>query len=135
MTQVQFTVDGIPAPQGSKTPWGSEANPNTRPWRATVTAAAAEAMREAPVLTGPVSLEVLFFFPRPKSHYGTGRKVGELKASAPVFHTSKPDADKLLRAIGDSLTGIVVRDDSQFARVTAEKMYGRPRAMIVVRTL
>jgi hypothetical protein len=35
---IRLTVIGIPAPQGSKTPWGSEANPRTRPWRATVAA-------------------------------------------------------------------------------------------------
>jgi Holliday junction resolvase RusA-like endonuclease len=123
---VQFTVPGLPAPQGSKTPWGTEANPRTRPWRAAVTAEAAEAMRTrgASLFTGPVLLDVVFSFTRPKSHYGTGRNADRLKPGAPRFHASKPDADKLARAIGDSLTGVVFRDDSQIGRLTVSKVYG-----------
>lgn len=123
---IELTVHGIPAPQGSKTPWGSEANPNTRPWRAAVATAAAETMNGRPLLTGPLTLEVIFTFPRPKSHYRSGNRAHELKPGAPIYHTGKPDTDKLLRAIGDSLTGTIVRDDAQLARVTATKVYGEP---------
>lgn len=138
--QIAFTVPGVPAPQGSKvrTRWGMrEDNPNTRPWRQAVAWEATAAMRAADMdaLLGPLALEVVFYFPRPKSHYRTGRLAGVLKDSAPDFHTAKPDADKLLRAIGDALTGLVVRDDSHFAVVRAEKTYGEPRALILVREL
>lgn len=121
---IEFTVHGIPAPQGSKTAWGTEANPNTRPWRAAVAAQAAETMGETPLLEGALELSVQFVFPRPKSHYGTGRNAGVLKDAAPVFHATKPDCDKLVRAIGDALTGTLCRDDSQFSQVHAEKVYG-----------
>lgn len=121
---IEFTVHGIPAPQGSKTAWGTEANPNTRPWRAAVTAEAAQTMTGIPLLEGALELAVLFVFPRPKSHFGTGKNAAVLKDGAPIFHRSKPDADKLLRAIGDALTGVLCRDDSQFAQVRATKMYG-----------
>lgn len=123
---IEFTVHGIPAPQGSKTAWGTEANPNTRPWRAAVAAQAAETMGETPLLEGALILEVWFIFPRPKHHFGTGKNAGKLKDAAPVFQQSKPDCDKLVRAIGDALTGTVVRDDSQFSRVIATKVYGTP---------
>lgn len=121
---IEFTVHGIPAPQGSKTAWGTEANPNTRPWRAAVAAQAAETMGETPLLEGALELCVDFTFPRPKSHYGSGKNASVLKVSAPVFHRSKPDCDKLVRAIGDAITGTVVRDDSQLSRVIATKRYG-----------
>lgn len=140
MNQISFTVPGVPAPQGSKTrtKWGvREDNPATRPWRQAVGWEATAAMHaeEFDALLGPLALEVVFYFPRPKSHYRTGRHAGVLKDSAPDFHTAKPDADKLLRAIGDALTGLVCRDDSQFALVRAEKVYGEPRALILVREL
>ncbi len=142
-TVLQFTVPGVPAPQGSKvrTKWGvREDNPATRPWRTAVAWEATAAMRALTETVGepllpPYLLEVIFFFPRPKSHYGTGKKAGVLKDTAPVFHAGKPDVDKLVRAIGDSLTGIVVRDDSQIARVYAEKRYGEPCARITLSSL
>ncbi len=127
---IAFTVHGEPIPQGSKTRtrWGGirEDNPRTKPWRATVAADAALAMNRRPLLAGAVALEAVFTFPRPKAHYGTGRNAGTVKASAPTHHTKTPDLDKLLRALGDALTGIVVRDDSQLSRVTATKVYGKP---------
>lgn len=142
--EYSFTVPGVPAPQGSKvrTKWGvREDNPATRPWR-TAVGWEASALRASiddneqydPVfpLAGPLSLWVVFFFPRPKNHYGSGRNANILKPSAPIFHTSKPDGDKLTRAIGDSLTGILVRDDSQFCDVRAVKLYGEPRAVIYI---
>lgn len=133
---IELTVHGIPAPQGSKTPWGTEANPNTRPWRAAVAAEAAQAMNDRPLLAGPLALEVFFVFPRPKSHYRSGRHAHDLKPTAPVYHSSKPDTDKLLRAIGDSLTGTVVRDDAQLAHVRATKVYGAHAcARILIREL
>lgn len=136
MTAVAFTIPGIPAPQGSKTPWGTEANKNTRPWRATVSAAAAEKLNGDPLLTGPLECAVLFVFPRPKSHYRTGRNAHELRATAPAWHTSKPDADKLQRAIGDALTGVLIRDDALICAWKVEKRYGEPaRAVVAVAQL
>lgn len=135
MSSVTFTVIGVPAPQGSKEKWGAEANPRTKPWRATVSADAAEVMHGREMLVGPCALEVVFYFPRPKNHYGSGRNEHVLKPGAPLFVDKKPDCDKLLRAIGDSLTSYVMRDDAQIAAVHAEQVYGSPRALIRVREL
>jgi len=125
---LDFTVIGEPAPQGSKTKtrWGvREDNPRTKPWRATVAAAAAEAKNGQPPLDGPLKLEVVFTFIRPSAHYGTGRNAGILKASAPTWHTKVPDSDKLLRAIGDSLTQSgAIRDDARICWTNARKLYG-----------
>lgn len=58
-----------------------------------------------------------FFFPRPKSHYRTGKHASDMKADAPNYHTSKPDVDKLERCVLDALTGVLWKDDSQVAYV------------------
>jgi len=121
-SRVEFTVLGKPAPQGSKTVGSSssgrrfvrEDNPATAPWKATG------------LLAGPLRLRVVFVFPRPAAHFGTGRNQGRLKPSAPLYCPTRPDLDKLLRAVGDALTGVVFRDDAQLVRVEAEKHYGEP---------
>lgn len=132
-----------PAPQGSKTKWGTEANPRTAPWRAAVAAKASEVMIErghAP-LDGPVKAEIHFYFPRPKAHFGTGRNAGVLKESAPKVKDSMPDLDKLIRAIGDALTDVVITDDAKIAQVEATKHYTdakwapHPGVRIVITTL
>jgi Holliday junction resolvase RusA-like endonuclease len=138
VTTISFTVPGVPAPQGSKvrTKWGvREDNPATRPWRTSVAWEATAAMQEVDPLVGPLFLDVTFCFPRPKSHFGTGKNADVLKDNAPIYHVAKPDCDKLVRAIGDSLTGIVYRDDSQLAAVIAKKLYGSPRAVIKIHSL
>ena len=132
---VSFVVFGTPAPQGSKTltRYGMrEANKGTRPWREAVAWHAAEAMAEKELLEGPLLLEATFVFPRPKSHYGTGRRAGGLKATAPFYCATRPDVDKLQRAIGDAMAGIVYREDAQIVRIAAFKAYGKPHADIRV---
>ena len=132
---IQFTVAGIPAPQGSKvrTKWGvREDNPATKPWRSAVAWEATAAMQGSEPLAGALELRVVFGFPRPKSHYRTGKHAGELKPDAPRYCITKPDTDKLLRAIGDAVTGICVRDDAQFVEISATKLYGSPRAEIQI---
>lgn len=133
--ELTFTVPGVPVPQGSKMPWGAEANPHVKSWRESVAAAAAEVMANGPV-DGPVNVIVDFFFPRPKGHFGSGRNAERLKDSAPIWHSAKPDLDKLQRALGDAMTGVVVRDDSQVASWHVRKLYGsQPHASVRVETL
>jgi crossover junction endodeoxyribonuclease RusA len=134
MTRVAFTVHGEPAPQGSKTTGRTKAganyvredNPATGPWRIAVAYAATLAMRELDLepLAGPLELDVAFVFGRPRSHFGTGRNAGRLKPSAPMFCDKRPDLDKLVRAIGDALTGIAVVDDAAFVQLVARKHSG-----------
>jgi hypothetical protein len=70
-----------------------------------------------------VCLHVAFRFSRPKSHFGTGKNAKAIKASAPSNHVSRPDIDKLLRAVLDGLTGVAYQDDSFVYKVSAEKSY------------
>ena len=134
---IDLTIIGTPAPQGSltRTRYGVRSdNPNTKPWRATVAAEAAAAWQGRPLIDEPVYIDALFVFNRPRSHYRTGRYSHELKQSAPHWCTTKPDADKLARAVGDSLTGQILRDDSRVVHWTIRKVYGAPaRCELLIR--
>ena len=74
------------------------------------------------ILTGPVGLTLHFFLPRPKHH---SRSNGELKQTAPWWHTSKPDLDNLEKAVKDAITqiGVIWADDSQVCMSQKTKIY------------
>ncbi|NTU49544.1 MAG: RusA family crossover junction endodeoxyribonuclease [Desulfobulbaceae bacterium] len=74
-------------------------------------------------LTGPLYLHIDFYFPRPKSHYGTGKNSGKLKPTAPLYHIARPDADNLTKFVCDALNGVFWGDDAQIAQVQATKKY------------
>jgi Holliday junction resolvase RusA-like endonuclease len=123
VSDISLTVPGVPAPQGSLI---RPDNPATRPWKQAIAWEARAALGHFDLITGPVEIIARLYFPRPKSHFGTGRNASVLKATAPSFHQSKPDTDKLQRAIGDSLTGVLLRDDSQIVHWDVWKFYGNP---------
>lgn len=124
-------VYGVPVGQGSKTQGRTKAgrvflredNPKVKPWRDRIAGAAADAMADRPLMLGAMVVHIAFGFPRPKSHY---RKDGSLRPGAARFKTSKPDVDKLERALFDALTGVVWHDDAQVVQVKAVKVYGDP---------
>lgn len=132
---VKFFVPGKAEPAGSKRalPFGGkagarpivvDANKNAAPWKATVRAYALQNRVEGWPLLGPVKLTLRFVMRRPKGHYRTGKHAGELKPGAPLWHTSKPDRLKLARAIEDSFSGVIWKDDAQTAEGDTLKMYG-----------
>ena len=94
-----------------------------KPWAACI-ALAVKQKWEGGLARGAVILSMLFIFPRPKKHYGTGRNADKLKASAPHTKTSRPDLDKLIRCVYDALTGVVWKDDSQVVESWERKVYG-----------
>lgn len=124
MNFVTIHVPGVPQPQGSKSQSTTghmyESNKNLEPWRKKVRAAAAEAMEGADPWDCPCWMYIIFVFPRPKSHFNSK---GQVKAGKPGYKESKPDLDKLVRAIGDSLSGVVVVDDARFVHIRATKQY------------
>lgn len=135
MSEIEFFAPGVPATKGSTKSFRCAGtgkirtkgdNPRTKPWQRVVAQFALYAqVKRAPRGQG-VSLEVEFVLPRPKGHLGTGRNAGQLKPSAPKRHTSKPDVDKLTRAILDALTGVAYVDDSQVDVAPARKRYADP---------
>lgn len=147
-----FKVEGLPAPQGSKTGRSYcgqaakvcpachrphlvninmvESSAKLKPWRALVVAKARFATGPGwPVMTGPVTVNVRFALKRPKSHYRTGKYADLLRDDAPPvpYNTNGLDVDKLGRGILDALTiAQVYDDDSQVVRLVAEKVYAGP---------
>src|SRR5437868_3875961 len=118
---VAFTVLGVAQPKGSmraftpkgwKHPIVTSSNRNLKAWESLI-AGAAQGVAQGVYFTGPVTVEVIFRFPRPKS---MPKKV--------THHVTTPDLDKCVRAL-DGLTGILWRDDSQVVAISALKTYAR----------
>lgn len=107
-------IPGRPAPQGSKRHVGGgrliESSKHVAPWRTTVAWAAAQAYDAAPI-DGPVLLRMDFVMPRPTS-------TPKRRTPAAIKY---PDLDKLIRAAGDALSGIVWRNDSMVVDMRATK--------------
>jgi len=132
---VTFRVPGLPTAKGNLTALpirrrdgrlGVSMTESRRvaDWVATVRAAAAVAYGARPPRSDATLLVVHFYFPRPKSHY-RGNKPGpdRLRPNAPKYMTTKPDIDKLERAVCDALKGVVVHDDSIIVGIISGKLY------------
>lgn len=121
--EISFDVLGRPAPQGSKKSVGNnrfvEASKFLPAWRNAVRLAAEDAVTVNgwARVAGPVELEILFYLDRPSS-------ISTVKRPYPIV---PPDIDKLIRGVGDSLTGVIYDDDSQIIRVLAWKTYADTR--------
>ena len=48
-----------------------------------------------------------------------------------IQHTGKPDADNVLKTVGDALNGIVWKDDSQIVSASINKRYGVQPALVL----
>jgi Holliday junction resolvase RusA-like endonuclease len=113
------------------------ANNKTKPWEQAIRGAARAARVE--LLPGAIEIELEFHMPRPGSnagnsggHYGTGRNAGIVKPQfVDAFHTSKPDLDKLERAVGDALTKLCYGDDSVIVRITGSKFYSETPGVFI----
>jgi Holliday junction resolvase RusA-like endonuclease len=84
-------------------------------FKATVQLAARQAY-QGPPLEGPLSLRLLYRLARKK--YQT-KKRGD---NPPMYHTSTPDTDNLMKSLCDALNELVWRDDSQIAEVSIVKL-------------
>jgi len=123
---LQFTVRGVPAPQGSKEFKGfsktgrailTESSRKVRPWRQDVISAAVDAMEtlsEWRVLSGAVHVVVEFYLPRPQ-----GQPKG--RRTLPI---TMPDLDKTVRSTLDALKiAGVYTDDARVTDLTTRKRY------------
>lgn len=137
---IRFTVFGKPQQRGSKQPVFDkngqprktakgrplliDNNKRSDSWMQECRAAARNAFA-GDLLRNFLDVRLTFYFLRPQSHYGSGRNLGMIKATAPRFPSVK-DIDKLARAVNDSLTGVVYIDDRIIADQTLRKRYGEP---------
>ena len=143
MDSFSFFVPGEPVTEGSTKAFASgqrvvvthDRGQELDAWRLKVAHAAEAAARKAgwaPRHDGPVAVTATFVLPHPKS----------VPRSRKWPHT-KPDLDKLQRAVGDALAPYkrpgVLRDDSRIVEWRASKCYaGGPRmvgAVITVSTV
>ena len=74
-------------------------------------------------IEGPIIIQMTFYMPRPKNHFGSGKNEGVLKKTAPRFHTSTPDLDNLEKFVFDCLNGVVWIDDALVVKATSIKAY------------
>lgn len=104
--------------------------PDADQWKRDVGAAARPYAPLTPFVE-PVHLELQFYFPRPKGHYGSGKNAGKLKDSSPKFHQVKPDVENAVKAVMDALTEMRFwLDDCQVVRLWADKLYENPPGII-----
>ena len=131
LVSTKIDVVGIPRPGGSKTAAFNKktgkgfcrpANPHTAEWRQDVLSSAI-GQYQGELLVLPLTVHYDFRFPRPKTHYRSGKNSHMLKETAPDAHSTKPDLTKIIRSTEDALTGIVWRDDSQVCHADAFKRY------------
>lgn len=129
----EIIVRGVPVPKGSAKAYVNkhtgraqvmqDNRDKQKPWASLIAYAAQQVIPEK--IDGPVRISLIFTMPRVKSHFGTGKNINLVKATAPMWHTAKPDLDKLVRCVKDALTGIAWHDDSQVCEITrATKSYG-----------
>ena len=131
MAEVSLSVVGDPASQGSHAIMqGRIVQVNSKKHKAWRNAITQTALATLPAdwtpIDEPCELIVNFYLPKPAS-------------ATRSLPTVSPDLDKLIRAVGDSLTdsGVVV-DDSRIVRISARKLYAigiEPGATIEVKTL
>jgi len=124
---IRFDVSGLPIPQGSTRAFVVKGRPiitstskGLGSWRQLV-AGEAQRLVSAPI-DGPVAMTLSFRLPRPKS--------------APkkrwIYPSKRPDLDKLVRAVLDAVTQVIIADDSQVVSLTAIKEYGPPGVLVQV---
>lgn len=115
-------VAGQPVPQGSKRLVNGrmiEMGKGLGEWRRLV-ALLCQEQQMTRIDDGPVQVRLDFYFLRPKAHF---RANGQVKDSAPRFPATRPDIDKLARAVLDPLTGVAFRDDAQVSSLTVRKYW------------
>ena len=112
---VTFDVSGRPAPKGSQNTYGFgkvvESSRHLPAWTAAVTLAAKRAWKFGEIDKHvPLGLFVTFRTKRPQA------------PKHPVHDVTVPDLDKLVRAVGDALAGVIYHDDAQVSLLRAEKL-------------
>jgi crossover junction endodeoxyribonuclease RusA len=109
------------APKGWTRAVITSANPKLKKWRKLVRDEAVKVMdwRHPAGKNIALSVTLSFFIQKAKSN----RQFDCVK---------KPDLDKLVRGILDSLTKVIFDDDSQVVEIHATKEYGEPRVEIAV---
>jgi crossover junction endodeoxyribonuclease RusA len=120
---VTFRVIGKAEPKGStkafvgpryRVPIVTSDNPRLRGWEQLVREQA-QGVAQQGLFTQPILIAVVFHLPRPQSLPKLAR-----------HHRTRPDLDKLVRAVVDALTGLLYPDDAAVVELRAQKRYAEP---------
>ena len=117
-------IPGIQRPQGSKRHVGNgrliEASKYLPEWRNTVREALIRDWEDEtfPFKYQAVSVRLLFRLPKPK-------------VTPNDMPVTRPDIDKLARAVLDAMTGPIIADDSQVVRLLVTKCYDLNPGVVV----
>ena len=87
---------------------------------------------------GSIYLKVVFYMPRPQSHFRTGKYKHLLKDKFKdiIHHTFTPDLDNLVKMIADIIQPQMIQDDSQICMLQAEKIYStEPKTEIIIQEI
>jgi crossover junction endodeoxyribonuclease RusA len=131
--ELTVTVAGKPAPQGSKARGRNgglyDMSKGLEQWRRTVALTVRSHLPSASwpddAIGGPAAVTVVFLMPRPRDHYRAGKFAAVVKESAPLHPATRPDVDKLARAVLDALKmSGAIKDDGQVVTLAAVKKYG-----------
>lgn len=119
MKSIKAFVPGLPIaqPRQRHTKGGRNYTPSQHPVQV-FKAAVAYAVRQeyqGELWAGPIAMEVSIWFPRPKN------KLWKKKRMLPYWHTAKPDADNVLKAIKDALKLVLWLDDAQVCDIHVVK--------------
>ena len=95
-------------------------------------------MKPKEPLEGPLSLDLEFYFERPKSHFRTGKYSHLLKKECTIYHKNTPDLSNLIKFVEDALIGSFYRDDRQIVIINAIKYYchngnNKPKTIIGIK--
>jgi Holliday junction resolvase RusA-like endonuclease len=74
-----------------------------------------EVRKDFPLMRGPVGMTLSFFSKAPRK---------TLKGVA--WKTTRPDVDNLIKAVADSMNGILYEDDAQITQINASKLFCYP---------
>ena len=129
---LEFFVEGIPASKGSWTSYIIKGksrfvpqNPKKlKAWDDAVKVESLRAMYSSglSIIDTPVKVLLDFYLPRPKS---LPKKI--------ILHGKKPDLDKAIRSVFDSMTNIVYKDDNLVYSVTATKQYATSKTGCLIK--
>ena len=125
---IRIFVPGIARGSGSHTSYQgriTHAGKYTKQWMDAVTWMVSKEVARMCLWLGPAKLTLTFYRDRPKGHFKTkkGALTSEIKDSAPIYPTTRPDLTKLVRAVEDALTGVIWKDDSQVIEQANFKRY------------
>ena len=104
-------------------------------WRAECSKLIKEVFDSEELIECPLKIDATFYIHPPK-YISSKKKLKEKLEAEEIFCSKKPDIDNYLKALLDSMTGIVFKDDGQVVECRARKLYSlKPRIEFVIKEM